>query len=794
MNIADIQASVSLYLETGTFEAEAAKVGESAGATVGASMSGKIKASLGSMALAGVGLEIGKQIVGGLETAFSKIADIIPGMIAQGQAFALNVQDITVKTGASAETASRFAGTLTYLGQSTDGLGQMLKTLSVQVVTNEAQFKKLGIATRDSGGNMLDTITILGNLRSYLSGAGDGATKLALATHLLGKSAGNLIEYLDLTNKQAAFLNTMMDNLAVTMGGDAVAAAVGLKREENLLGLAWQGLSETLLTAVVPALRQFIGGVIEFVAKNGPALRQMLSDITNNVLGFASALLGVSGITPFQTQMDSLGGSTGKVTLSFDQWTQQMGYTVPKIAAVASGTKAGTSAIDKQITALTALDKQQDKTYKNGLAGLNAQLDAQLKLMDAQDQALARANQDKQLTDALRQAKLDLAKAQAQAQQDAAGGKSPDSGILAIATAQQSVLDAQAAIADQARTNAEDDRRAQIQGVKDFITSIDKIVSDSTNSKTTLADLVKRQKALQAGGPAAPGSDRGIELAAVLAAETRVKQQAANTDKQSALDAAKSTASAVGAVQTTANAQTLATLKAQYAKYLADLKAGYVALAADARHSGEGLTGKGGLGDAMTKAFSAGVKGATDLKAAFAGLLPVLGSVVDAIAAIPAEVDKDRGALAILLTLAAAVTKNPLYMAAALALSASATTNKWDPLESILGLNGGSTTPLPQNPRKPAPGTGGKGPPQVTITNPLTGGSLKGALAAGGPASAGMLYRVNEVHTEYFRPNVSGMVIPLGPTGGDSPVIIRVEAGGNQLLDYIDRGLKFRRR
>ena len=206
----------------------------------------------------------------GLETAFQDVANVIPGMIAQGEAFALNVQDIAVKSGASDEVASRFAGTLTYLGQSVEGLGMSLKTLSVQIVKNEGQFKSLGIETRDSNGNLLDTITILDNVRSYLSTTGDGAAKLALATHLLGKSAGNLIEFLSLTDEQAAFLNKMLDNLAVTMGGDAVAAAVGLKREENLLGLAWQGLSNTLLTAVVPALRQFIGGIIEFVATHGP--------------------------------------------------------------------------------------------------------------------------------------------------------------------------------------------------------------------------------------------------------------------------------------------------------------------------------------------------------------------------------------------------------------------------------------------------------------------------------------------------------------------------------------------
>lgn len=39
---------------------------------------------------------------------------------------------------------------------------------------------------------------------------------------------------------------------------------------------------------------------------------------------------------------------------------------------------------------------------------------------------------------------------------------------------------------------------------------------------------------------------------------------------------------------------------------------------------------------------------------------------------------------------------------------------------------------------------------------------VAGARALGGPVEAGLLYRVNENRTEYFRPNVGGQVIPLG--------------------------------
>jgi hypothetical protein len=69
---------------------------------------------------------------------------------------------------------------------------------------------------------------------------------------------------------------------------------------------------------------------------------------------------------------------------------------------------------------------------------------------------------------------------------------------------------------------------------------------------------------------------------------------------------------------------------------------------------------------------------------------------------------------------------------------------------------------------------------------------------AGGPVSAGTMYRVNESRMEYFRPDVNGTVLPLAPAGfggsGGAPAIIRLEIGGRALMDYVDENLVYRRR
>lgn len=551
MNIGSVM--FEFHGTTGTLSVDAKKEGEAAGAAAGASfnasMGAKLKTSSGALLGIGIGLELGKQILHGLENAISAGVNAIPSMIAQGSAFALTVDDISDKTGASAETASRFAGTLKYLGINADGLGMSLKTLSGDIVNTEGKFAKLGIQTRDSNGNLLDTITILSNVRGYLSGAADGATKMALAADLLGRSAGDLIDYLNLTDQQAAFLNTMMDNLAVTMGGDAVRGAESLRREQNLLGLAWQGLSNTLMTAVIPALRQFIGGIIEFVAKHGPELRTMLVDITNTVLGFATALVGIEGVTPFQMQLDALGGSTSKVSVSFEQWTQQMGYTIPKIDKATGSTKANTTAIDRQIKSTErAID-----TEKRRSDTLVAAIDLQLSQLDLSERQIAVDQRKHDLNEQLNQAQLDLAKAQAP---DLTTGK-VDAG--AVSDAMATIADIQAQQAENERQLGVDAQRDKLKAQRDEIEAKSKARTDElTALKTSL----------------------GEQRAAI---------------------------SASGSAGVSDNAKTLAALKAQYAAYLAGQEKDTATSMGSVGDIIAGNAAKGtGLGGAMTKAFADG--------------------------------------------------------------------------------------------------------------------------------------------------------------------------------------------
>ena len=777
---------MAMLLDSRDFQASAAKEGQKAGETAGAAMSTGIKGRLADLfkggIFAGAGIELGRQALHGLETAISDVINVIPDMLRKGEDFGLNVEDITKKTGASAESASRFVATLTYLGQSTDGLGMSLKTLSVQVVNNEAEFDKLGIKVRTSAnGPLLDTITILDNVRSYMSKSGSATTNLALATTLLGKSAGNLIEYLNLTDAQAATLNDTFDALGVTMGEKAVQDIEGASRESRLLGIAWQGVSNVLTAEVVPTIRQVLGAAFQFIVEHGAQVRQTLVDITNAALGLVSGLLGIEGVTPFQAQLDGLAGSSDNVTLSFDQWAQQMGYTVPVIDTAAEATKAASAAntaatreIEKQTTALAALDKAEDKTYQTRLKSIKSILDERDATLDAAEAARSLAQQQHDLNEQLNQAQIDLAKAQTP---DATTGKvSAD----AVSAAMAKVADIRRQQADLAHQTAVNQQKAEIQSVRDYVDAIDQLVSDSTDKTATLADLRKREGALTAGGKPAAGSDAALELQAVLAAETRVRQQAANTANQQALDAKKAELAAEAAAgaaadsaQVVADKATLAKLKAQYATYLADQTKSTKSWLVTTHDQilGDPKTGTG-LGGAFSKAFTDGqTAGEAFRKWIDTQLLPSLHTILDVLGQI-----------------GSALGSQGLTMAGGAAVGLK--------LGGLPGLvvGGAAGGIIAANPGTQL--TDPKGPLQglLEIYDQIFGThySTTGTREQGGPVMRGQPFIGNEKRQEFFVPSENGTIIPSvealrGLAGGDTILHTHIDLDGREVADVVSR-------
>jgi hypothetical protein len=745
----------------------------------------------------GKGLLLGLGVGAGLGIA-NAIADAvraIPDLVNKGQAYAEVVHSIQISSGGTAESVSKLTGVMTELGVPVDDLTNRLGRLAVSVQSHEKELNGLGIATRDANGAFLTSTQLVDNMRAVFSTLPAGIAKARLEVLGFGRGAlGEMSDYLTLTDAQLAALGTHAQQAGLVISDSAANEAEAVQRAQGNIGAAVTGLANTIFATVGPTIVSVFDGIAATITAHAADI----ANVIQNVIGWVSGLVaGLTGIdlsgSSFTSQVMSMGGASATTSFKLGDLTAQLTALDAKSKTATTSTAGQTSAltaegkaIDAQITKLKALDTQQGKTYKAGLDAVNAQLDAQTKLIDAQDQAVQRTETAANLQRSLRDAEEALAKAQLDAQTAIAKAQgdvtlSPQEKAQAQIDASNSVRDAEEAlsqarqaIADNARTSVEEDRKAQIQSVKDYITAIDKLVTDSTGGKTTMADLVKRQKALQAGGAPAAGSDRAIELQTILAAEQRVRQQAANTTKETALQAKKDElAQETAAVKGAAVANTTA-IRAELVKQIAAEKAN-IAATAQAQATAWILTAKTGdsiFGEkgSLTTAFDTfkqhGIDAANAIKDAFGpkGLGGVIDTVVSALSGLSSMLAGDAAVMAWI--------ANPNLT--------------W---QGILGTDFAKSLGL----QDVKPGT---------IVTP----KMPWQRAAGGPIFPGSTYGINEgtPFEGLFSPRYPGVVVPApampafaGPGGGMGGRIVvenHLYLNGKEVLDWIDEGLAYRRR
>jgi hypothetical protein len=476
----------------------------------------------------GVGMGLGLAAFHAVETGIRDVVNAIPDLIGKGEAFAETVHTIQEATGASAEQASRLAGTFTFLGINADSMTLKLGVLAKYILAHGDAMQAAGIATEDAAGKTLNMATIIDNARHVLSQYADGADKTAQAVKLFGRAGLEMIEYLNLTDRQVSMLNDEMDRLGITMDEQGVAKAKGLSREFNLFGLSVQGVANKLLNDVAPALMSTVDQLAGWVAANGQNIANFAAEVANFVLGMISALTGASFSTvTFSDKFAALGTVVSGTGNAIDTAT--------------GSTKANTTAIDNHIKSLDAdlaklkaLEAEEDKKFARDMAQIGAKLGLELAAMDASEKAHRIDEQRASLADHMA---------------SAVTGGDPKQ----IASVAQQQADLETSIKDEAR-------RTQIAGVQAYVDAISKGETDAVDKKKwaeaekkNVTVLQSQIAAAQAKGDLVAVSDLTVQLqsvqTAVVKAETDARNVAREADlaKQKAqLEDLKSAASSAG--------------------------------------------------------------------------------------------------------------------------------------------------------------------------------------------------------------------------------------------------------
>jgi hypothetical protein len=277
--------------------------------------------------------------LGGLNSALVGVATGAAAAVAAGVAKSVSeferLGDAAIKLNVTAEALSGLGFAARQSGASVEvlqsGLGRLNKTIGEAASGNKQAadlFTAIGVNIRDASGEVLSADKVFLQLSDRFRQFKDGSQEAAIASALLGRSAGP--ELLQLLNQGSGGIQQLTEDaarLGVVIGDDAANAAKQFGDNLDQLKAAGEGFFNSLTTALLPALTEFSTNAAE-AAKEGGLLAEI-----GTAIGREFNLFAVDLITA-QTEIQQLGAEVANAVAFLSDWAENLG-TVGNIAVVA---------------------------------------------------------------------------------------------------------------------------------------------------------------------------------------------------------------------------------------------------------------------------------------------------------------------------------------------------------------------------------------------------------------------------------------------------------------------------
>lgn len=180
------------------------------------------------------------------------------------------LQKLSEKTGMTVESLSGLQYAAKLSGVDIDGLSIGLKKLSVSMfdaasggVQQQAIFKSLGIAYKDTGGKLRDTNAVLLDVAERFSKMSNGAEKSALAVKLFGKSGVDLIPLLNEGKAGIKELTDEAERMGIVLSSDTAKRAEEFNDNMERLKMGMQSVTISAMTGLLPALNDIAQAFID---------------------------------------------------------------------------------------------------------------------------------------------------------------------------------------------------------------------------------------------------------------------------------------------------------------------------------------------------------------------------------------------------------------------------------------------------------------------------------------------------------------------------------------------------
>lgn len=236
-----------------------------------------------------------KEITGPLEGIAKKFAGLV-AIIGSGAIFKAAI-DETIKftketnvlartLGISATEASAWNVALGDIYQDSDALVGVLGKLNRVLAEDEDKLNKLGIATRDSNGNLKSQADLLQQVTGYLAAFKDGTDKNVEGAKIFGKSWNEVAPVMQLTAEKIAAAKEKADELGLTMTAESQGTVSAYRASMNDVGDVMLALKNAVAMAVMPVLTR-LG---EWFSSIGPTAVLV---VKGAIGGLATAFMGL---------------------------------------------------------------------------------------------------------------------------------------------------------------------------------------------------------------------------------------------------------------------------------------------------------------------------------------------------------------------------------------------------------------------------------------------------------------------------------------------------------------------
>lgn len=232
-----------------------------AGAGAGGAGFGKLQAAAaqatGVLGQAGISTGVLGQAIGALTSpigvsaiAFGALSAIAIKATESLQDNVKAVKALQNVSGLEAAEASKLSGALSLMGKDSDVITRAFFKMGAEIESGGSGLARLGVAIRDSSGQLKNEGALFLELRDRMAGIGDAATRNALLMDVFGRSGRELISVVGLSKEKFdGLLGTAQRLNPVTQ--EMIDKTMVLTRAQREHDLAWQGLMNTIGMAVV---------------------------------------------------------------------------------------------------------------------------------------------------------------------------------------------------------------------------------------------------------------------------------------------------------------------------------------------------------------------------------------------------------------------------------------------------------------------------------------------------------------------------------------------------------------